>query len=175
MKETGNTVNFTSLIKRYRVQFIAVAVFVAALVFLAAFSGNRAEPEPADLPAEEAVSVPAEEPAVYCEGFGLYVDGVFVAANADESVLTEAVAAAARERGIASQGDTECEYSFANAFSCEAGEYPEESFADKAGITAILCGGETNSLGEPLSVSLAVTSKKTYVVENVIEHGTVSW
>ncbi|MBP5155071.1 MAG: peptidoglycan DD-metalloendopeptidase family protein [Clostridia bacterium] len=172
-----NTLKITGSIKKYRVQLIAVSVFVAALVVIAAFSGNRAEPDPVPVPVEEpvAVSQPSEvSETVFKEGCGLYVDGVFIAANEDESALSEAVAAAARERGLAADGDIECVYSFANAVSYESGSFAEESFAESSEVTALLCEGAFNSLGEPISASLSVTSKKTYSVENVIEHSTRS-
>lgn len=169
-----NFSEFTNSIKKYRVQLLATAVFVAALVIIAAFSGSRAVPEPLEVSDEPVVSQPAEESsAALAEGVGLYVDGAFVAACDSEEALAEAVASAARSYGLASDGAEEAAYSFANAISYESGEFAEEAFASQKDISAMLFSG-TDYAGRPLAASLSVTSKKTYVIENVIEHGTRS-
>ncbi len=165
---------FANLIKNRKVELIAAAVFVLALASVLIFAGYGASSEPIteDVSSAEQSAVPESASA---DGYGLFINGQFIAACSEESALADAVFAYGESYVAANAPDDGAEYSFLG-FSDEVevknGVYPGESFVKASELGSLLAGGVSDYCGKDLGFELTVRFSGEYSVTNVIEYST---
>ena len=191
-----NKLDLKNLIHKYCVTIVAVLAFVLAFAAVAAFAGNYESP--ADVTSdgtgyetEQSVesTLPAEN---VLSGYGLYIDGEFIAAFEDELALDTALdlygqlAASALDPEVPDEtefdedawgGSTFSAYEYAgtvNEIDIVAGEYPSDSFVSADEIGGLLENGVKDYSGSELGFELQLVFNRTAVYENTVEYPTES-
>ncbi len=155
--------------KKNRIAIVSVLAFLVAMCFVFAFAGNSAEaPVTSDQSLEE--SSEATTTPTMLNGYGIYVDGYFVAAAESEEEANAFVNSALDNRVSSLNISTDSVNSFNNSISFVKGEYIEDAYIDNA--SSCLSETVTDYKGELLPVTLSVKSVKTYSKNVVIQHST---
>lgn len=157
MRSEPSSTKSTVKPNKIKLAVFSVIVLAAAVACIFAFAGNK--PETLSETVEDAapVSPASDETSLHLgdEGYGVYVDGDFVAA-----VTSEAVAMKAFDNvldGYAAKfnlGDN-AESKFTNEISVVGGEFDSEAFTTASGLEALL-DGSVNYLNLPLSSEVSV-------------------
>lgn len=123
---------------------------------------------PSQVASKEEISLSSETQS----GYGVYVDGWFVAAVSDKAVAESAVNRVLQSK-IASLGlDSSAKHSISNSIDYESDVYSIEKFVDTSALMSMIEGNVKDYSGEPLPVKLNVSSVVTSVKNVVIEYET---
>ena len=172
MAEDALLANISVKLKNFlknRILIFALLAFVAALSCVLIFAGNGSE-TPDDVVVEPVVEASSEADQTVCSGYGIYVDGYFVAAsdsldNANK-VIKSALDARASSLGI----EKELKNSFNNKVDVVFGDYTSESYVEDA---ALLFGESVYDYsGTQLPVTLSIVSVSSYSENVVLEYET---
>lgn len=172
-------------VSAHRVTIVSVLILAIALTCIVSFGGNRGEQEEYSEPVigsgvDESLDNDISYAEGYAAGYGIYIDGTFVAAVAEEHIVDDAIAAALNAKintlGISEEMNT----SFVNEFKAEPAVYEEHLFTDYDGLLTMLGFIGSNRIGNTVTdyegklidVKLSVISTCTVVEENVREHST---
>lgn len=161
--------------KKNRIAIIAVLAFVVAVCSVFVFAGNNSE-EPAvsaesTVESEESSQV-VTEPTLL-NGYGIYIDGYFVAAANTEEQAIALVSNALDARVQALNLDASANNSFLNSVSYVEGNYIESSFTES--IVPNLNNKVTDYSGELLPVTLSVKTVTTYSENVVLDYDTKTY
>jgi len=171
-KTTNLAIKSAELIKKNKISLFSSVAFVTALCCVFACAGNKNEAGSAS--ESSAVSIVSESSDGLLEtdreGYGLYIDGNFVAAVSEQSIGKNAVDALLADRVSTLEIDSEAKSSFVNKIEYIQGVYPIEAFSDSKSVSDMISGKVTDYLGNPLPVNLSVSSVLNYSSSVVIEH-----
>ena len=171
-------------LKKNRIVLVSVLVFALAFCSVLAFAGNRSDEACEDLVSQESVEESSDhaQPTVSEDGKsfgnGVYIDGCFVAAVDSEYEANTAINEILSIRSLLLGVSDAEEVYFGNNVEVIYGEYPEESFTDSNGLSALL-GKENSSYvssdvtdynGVVLPVKLSVCSVQTYVQKITLQY-----
>ncbi len=177
MQKTTNLAKKSAeLIKKNKISVLSSVAFATALCCVVACAGNKSSVESSPSVSESSVvSVVTEssEPTILetqQEGYGLYIDGSFVAAFSDKTIGVDAIETLLAERVSNFDIDASAKNSFVNSIEYISGTYPSEAFSDIESVSQMLSGNVTDYLGNILPVTLKVSSVMTYSESVVIEH-----
>ncbi len=154
-------------IKKNRISIIAILAFAVALCCIFAFVGNNSEESSVSNDASilSASNYSSSEETV--NGYGIYVDGYFVAAALTEDSALQALDSALDAR-VSSLGVADAQNSFTNSVDVVKGYYKSENFVDN--IDKLIAEKVFDYSGTLLPVNLSVTSVTTYTEKVIIEH-----
>lgn len=165
-------------------------VFAVSLCCIFAFAGNSESPE---LPSEAADSAEADASAEILSGdassqelseesvisspktesgYGVYLDGWFVAAVSDKAVAESAINRVLQSKIADLKLDASAKHSISNSVDYESDKYSIEKFVDSSALIGLIEGNVKDYSGEPLPVKLNVSSEVTSVKNVVIEYET---
>lgn len=176
----ANVTKAQNLFKKYRIAIVSILAFTVAICCIFAFAGNKSAEEYTEphssLAAPE--SIVSENGDI--QGFGVYVDGNFVAAVGNKEIATEAFSELLSIR-VSSLGiNKESQVSFNNNIEYIAAGYAPEAFADKEELLSFL--GKKNDYnvssyitdytGKLVSAKLSVRSVMTYTETVTLEYNT---
>lgn len=174
------------LFKKYRITIISALAFAVALCCILAFAGNNSETleepivqQPSEYAAPESgvsESEISENEKLF--GYGLYVDGSFVATVYNKTVAENALSEILSDR-VSSLGiSSESENSFNNKIELIEGEYVSESFVEAEVLLSLLGKNNTNTVlsnirdynGNSVSAKLTVRSVTTFTETVTLEY-----
>lgn len=156
-------------LKSNRSTFFAILAFSVALCFILIFAGNKSEEVNIS---ETDISQVNEESVVEIEnidGYGIYVDGYFVAAALSEDDVNKAINSALNNR-VSTLNIENAENSFSNNFEIIFGSYENSAYI--LNISECLSDKVYNYNGELLPINLSVSSVKTIKEDVIIKHET---
>lgn len=163
------SVNLQKILKN-KITVLSVLAFVVALSCVFAFAGNTAEPEIQEISSTESIADEVETSPEIFAGYGIYVDGYFVAATHTSEQANNVVAASLANR-VASFGiDASLNNSFNNSVEIIFGDYSSETYVED--IASLMGESVFNYSGEQLPVNLSVTSVSTYSENVVLDYET---
>ena len=172
-------------LKKYRLGIVSALVFALALFAVISFAGN----EPAETVIESYSSIAAAPESFAPEtlvsengdiqGYGLYIDGDFLAAVGNKEIADDALDLVLEVRVAALQIDPSAENSFNNNIELVSGDYSPEAFVESAELLAML-GKNGNTVssyisdynGKLLSAKLSVRSVTTHKETVTLEYTT---
>lgn len=144
--------NIIKLVKKPAIISTLAFFVLLTVVIIAAFAGNSKEEA---LPQEEIFAATQLK-----EGYGLYVDGEFIAATSVEAVINDTLDYVMTTRMKAFSESTVTSGAFTNVISIVSGEYEQESFVTSAEL-ALLLGVESAD-----TYTAAIRSYDSVVSEN---------
>ena len=169
--------------KKYRIGFISMLVFTAAVVCVIAFAAKSDE-KAADTSTDDSSAesiLPAPETELNTKtGYGLNIDDHFIAASDNryeiESVLNEILSFKVSSFGTANPA----ERSFSNKIVISKGRYPKESFVSSDSLGKLLgytknvsCSDiVTDYSGKNTDISLSVVTVERVTEDNIFLHDT---
>ncbi len=163
------SVNLQKLLKN-KIAVISVLAFVVALSCVFAFAGNTSEPELQSETLNESIADNNQSETEIFAGYGIYVDGYFVAATHTSEQADKAVAASLANRVSSFGIDTSLNNSFNNSVEIIFGDYSSDAYVENV---AVLMGESVfDYSGTQLPVNLSVTSVSTYSENVVLEYET---
>ncbi len=173
MQKTTNLAKKSAeLIKKNRISVISSIAFATALCCVFAGSGNKGSVS--SISESSAVSIVTESSEMILEtereGYGLYIDGNFVAAVSNQKVAESAVDALLADRVSTLSVDADANNRFVNNIEYIFGIYPIEAFSNYDSVSDMISGKVTDYLGNALPVTLSVSSVLSYSSSVVIEH-----
>ncbi len=175
MQNTTNLAKKSAeLIKKNKISIFSSVAFATALCCVIACAGNNGENNIVSDASDYSVVTESADVVLSTErnGYGLYIDGNFVAAVSDKNIGEIAVDALLADRVSTLNIDAEAKSSFANKIEYVEGIYPIASFTDSQSVFDMLSGKVTDYNGNVLPVTLSVSSVITYSSSVVIEHDT---
>ncbi len=164
------SVNLQKYLKN-KITIISVLAFVVALCCIFAFAGNKPAENEASIGevADNSADVVETAPETLA-GYGIYVDGYFVAAahtsQQADKVLETALSAYASSLGI----DASLNNNFNNSMEIIFGDYSVDAYVDN--VATLLGKSVFDYSGAQLPVNLSVTSVTTYSENVVLEYET---
>ncbi len=134
-----------------------VVVIAAAVACIFAFAGNKTEVLSDTAVSAETVASVSDETSLHLggAGYGVYVDGDFVAAVESESVAMQALNSVLDGYAVKFDLGENAESEFTNEISVVSGEYDSEAFTTASGLESLL-DSSVNYLDLPLSTAISV-------------------
>lgn len=144
-------------LNKIKLTVFSVVVLAAAVACIFAFAGNKTEVLSDTAGSAEPVADVSDETSLHLgdAGYGVYVDGDFVAAVESESVAMKAFDNVLD--GYAAKFDLgdNAESEFTNEISVVGGEFDSEAFTTASGLESLL-DSSVNYLNLPLSTAISV-------------------
>lgn len=164
--------NISVKIKKFlenRILILSLVAFVAALSCVLIFAGNGSE-DVDDVAVEPVVEASSEADPTVRSGYGIYVDGYFVAASDSLDEAKTVVNAALDSRASALGIDAQLKNSFKNKIDFVNGDYAVEAYVEN--ISSLLGDAVYDYSGAQLPVGLSVLSVASYSENVVLEYET---
>lgn len=144
-------------LNKIKLTVFSVVALAAAVACIFAFAGNKTEVLSDTAGSAEPVASVSDETSLHLgdAGYGVYVDGDFVAAVESEAVAMQALDNVLDGYAVKFDLGENAESEFTNEISVVDGEYDSEAFTTASGLESLL-DSSVNYLNLPLSTAISV-------------------